>query len=98
MKHINTVFRDQFGTRYQVIASALESPHPAVERMTFFCPELTQRFMRDLCVPVNFWRKFLVLDDRGGYLRGLNDCETLSLVVNFLIHGRAKVYQGVPLS
>jgi len=93
MKQVNTLFRDQFGTYYQIIVGGLELPHPAVELRRFSCPELTQRFMRDLRVPINFWRKFLVLKDRGRVSRNLTDHEVLKRVVDYLISGRVEVHQ-----
>ncbi|VAW61318.1 hypothetical protein MNBD_GAMMA09-715 [hydrothermal vent metagenome] len=90
-----TFYRDRFGSSYQILSHIGEAVHPAAELMRFSCPVSAQSFLRNLRVPIDFWRNFLTHSKHTGYAaRSYNDREyQIRVIALQLIHRHIRVYQ-----
>ena len=88
-----TFYRDQFGSSYQIISHTGEAIHPAAELICFSCPVSTLRFLRNIRVPLSFWRGFLNAEDRAKYTRDISDYPVLECVAHHLINHRIGIYR-----
>lgn len=96
MDRQSPLYKDIFGNSYQII-STLEPPHQAAKQKDFFCPELTETFLRSLKVPQNFWRRYA--NDIGDKNLSSRDDDSMALksVAQRLVRGTLAIYE-IPTS
>ena len=88
-----TLLRDYVGGNYQLLSPS-EAPHPAAQRMTFYCPELTKRFLCSLKVPRDFWRRrFSWIGSHEWMPDRLDDHDILEAIAGWLINGSLRGYE-----
>ena len=91
-------YRDVFRRSYQIAAHAGEDIHPGGELMNFYCPVLTQQFLRRIHVPLDFWSQFLSPAEQHGCTVTSRDkngyhCQVLKCVSQQLIDVQLWIFE-----